>query len=168
MDFWFFGCLDVWFFGFWEVCLQTTKGASKKTKIQRSKVPKIQKTNNPKKTKIQSLEIHTLGLIPIGQPKFQSLVFWIFGPPKLWIFGILAASRNFQAQGRKFKIAGIHSEAIAKGGTIWPSTEACTLTDIATLGLGRPGGPAKPQGCKVCRSPGLSAWTFCPSCGCGF
>ena len=97
-----------------------------------------------------------------------SLFFWIFGPPKLWIFGFLAASRNFQAQGRKFKIAGIHSEATAKAGTIWPSTEACTLTDIATLGLGRPGGPAKPQGCKVCRSPGLSAWTFCPSCGCGF
>ena len=47
--------------------------------------------------------------------------------------GIFAASRNFQAWARKFKIAGIQSEATAKAGTVWPSTDAWTSTDIATL-----------------------------------
>ena len=165
----FFGVLTVCFFWIFGCSLTNYKGS-----VQKNKNPKIQSSTNPKNQKSKKNKNPKFGNTHFGAhpnwtaqiPKF--VFFWIFGPPKLWIFGFLAASRNFQAQGRKFKIAGIHSEATAKAGTIWPSTEACTLTDIATLGLGRPGGPAKPQGCKVCRSPGLSAWTFCPSCGCGF
>ena len=58
----------------------------------------------------------------------------------------IPASRNFLAQVRKFKIAGIQSEATITAATIWPSSEACTMADISTFGLGRPEGPAKAEG----------------------
>ena len=57
-----------------------------------------------------------------------------------------SASRNFLAQVRKFKIAGIQSEATTIAATIWPSSGACTVADISTFGLGRPAGPAKFEG----------------------
>ena len=172
MVFWFLGFLDFWIFGFALLIL-----SSDSRLVQKTKKTKIQKPKTHKKPKNPKTPKSKVWIVSFGGdkrprprfPKFGFLDFRSFQSLDFWFFGIfLAASRNFQAQGRKFKIAGIHSEATAKAGTIWPSTEACTLTDIATLRLGRPGGPAKPQGCKVCRSPGLSAWTFCPSCGCGF
>ena len=61
------------------------------------------------------------------------------------ILGI-PASRNFLAQARKFKIAGIQSEVTNTAGAIWPSSDACTAADISTFGLGRPVGPAKAEG----------------------
>ena len=79
-----------------------------------------------------------------------------------------SASRNFLAQVRKFKIAGIQSEATTIAATIWPSSGACTVADISTFGLGRPVGPAKFEGWKFCHCPSTTAWPFCCSCGCGF
>ena len=86
----------------------------------------------------------------------------------LWQPPIISASRNFLAQVRKFKIAGIQSEATTIAATIWPSSGACTVADISTFGLGRPAGPAKFEGWKFCHCPSTTAWPFCCSCGCGF
>ena len=60
--------------------------------------------------------------------------------------GSISASRSFLAQARKFKIAGIQSEATTIAATIWPSSGACTVADISTFGLGLPAGPAKFEG----------------------
>ena len=63
-----------------------------------------------------------------------------------WLWEKISASRSFQEQARKFKIAGIQSEAATIAATIWPSSGACTVVDISTFGLGRPAGPAKFEG----------------------
>ena len=141
-----------------------------KPNIQSSKNPKFQNSKNPKNQTLLSrlvwAQVHR-------RIQFQSLDFWIFGAPQslvFWIFGLLcceavpcprmaacwlaagclagsiSASRNFLAQVRKFKIAGIQSEATTIAATIWPSSGACTVADISTFALGRPAGPAKFEG----------------------
>ena len=50
--------------------------------------------------------------------------------------GSISASRNFLAQVRKFKIAGIQSEATTIAATIWPSSGACTVAEFSTFELG--------------------------------
>ena len=142
----------------------------KNPNIQSSKNPKFQKSKNPKNQTLLSrlvwaqghrrIQFQSLDFLIFGAP--QSLVFWIFGLlcyeavpcPRMaacWLAagclaGSISASRNFLARVRKFKIAGIQSEATTIAATIWPSSGACTVADISTFGPGRPAGPAKFEG----------------------
>ena len=124
LEFWNFGFLEVWIFGtldFWNLELLPLPSA----------VSGHSKAGKPTASLLGRWPCTPRSQYPPAPPCYA-------GPPSP---KSAPGRRNFQAPESKFNIAGRHSEATATAGTKCPSTEAWTLTDLATWSLGRPSVP---------------------------